>query len=94
LLNFKPCSAAKKSKFNIAFICNFLTGEVDGCLDLLKEGERIPEAALMARTYAPSKVPEVLHLWKKLLGSKHRKTADALADPTQFPNLFPDYELV
>jgi coatomer subunit beta' len=26
---------------------------------------RIPEAALMARSYLPSKVPEIVALWKK-----------------------------
>ena len=48
----------------------------------------------MARTYAPSKIPEILHQWKKNLGQRYRKLADSLADPTQFANLFPGYELV
>ena len=78
----------------MSFICNFLLGRVDECLELLSKSGRIAEAAFMARTFAPSKIPDVLHQWKKSLGQRHRKVADSLADPTQFPNLFPDFELV
>jgi hypothetical protein len=87
-------SLVAAGKYNVAFICHFLLGQVDECLELLSKSGRISEAAFMARTFAPSKIPEVLHQWKKNLGQRHRKVADSLADPTQFPNLFPDYELV
>lgn len=87
-------ATAAAGKHNVAFICSLLLGKVDECLELLSKSGRIAEAAFMARTYAPSKIPDILHLWKKNLGQRHRKIADSLADPTQFPNLFPDYDLV
>jgi len=97
-LSYQMCAVliflAAAGKNNVSFICNFLLGRVDECLELLSKSGRIAEAAFMARTFAPSKIPDVLHQWKKSLGQRHRKVADSLADPTQFPNLFPDFELV
>lgn len=44
---------------NIAFVCHFLRGRLDACVDLLLACGRLPEAAFFARTYAPSRVTEV-----------------------------------
>ena len=45
--------AGRAGRFNVAFIANFLLHKVDDCIRLLCETNRIPEAAFMARTYAP-----------------------------------------
>ena len=77
---------------NIAFICHLLLGETEACLQTLVATRRLPEAALFARTYVPSQVPQVLALWKASLEKAGKaKAAEALADPTQYSNLFPDY---
>eukprot|EP00889_Picochlorum_renovo_P003253 jgi/Picre1/30283/NNA_005647.t1 len=48
--------AHEHGKDNIAFICKFMVGDVQGCVDLLIACGRLPEAAFFARTYCPSKV--------------------------------------
>lgn len=48
--------AATAGKNNIAFICHFLLGDIDACIELLCETNRISEAAFLARTYQPSQV--------------------------------------
>lgn len=53
---------------------------------------RVPEAAVFARTYLPSRVPEVVQAWKEDLGRVNRKAADALASPADHPDLFPESE--
>lgn len=49
-------SSIAAGKHNVAFICMFLLGQVDRCVDLLMEAGRLPEAALLARAYTPSKM--------------------------------------
>jgi len=40
-------------KSNITFACMLALGQVEECIEILIETERIPEAAMMARTYLP-----------------------------------------
>lgn len=40
-------------KSNITFACLLSLGEVEECIDILISTDRIPEAAMMARTYLP-----------------------------------------
>lgn len=82
--------ARQKSRFNVAFTCLFTLNRVDDCINLLCDINRIPEAALFARTYAPSRIPDVVALWRKELARARPRLAEALADPQQYPNLFPD----
>ncbi|KAF9998771.1 hypothetical protein BGZ65_005768 [Modicella reniformis] len=85
--------AKAAGKSNIAFACYLNLGQVEDCIDILIETERIPEAAFMARTYLPSAVPRVLGLWKEsLVASNRSKTAEALADPTEYEDMFPDLQ--
>ncbi|KAF9173915.1 hypothetical protein BGX20_001666 [Mortierella sp. AD010] len=85
--------AKTAGKTNIAFVCYLTLGQVEDCIDILIETERIPEAALMARTYLPSAVPRVVKLWKESLTAAGRtKTADAIADPTEYEDMFPDLQ--
>ncbi|KAF6175754.1 hypothetical protein GIB67_035881 [Kingdonia uniflora] len=48
--------AKEQGKNNVAFLCLFMLGNLEECLQLLVDSNRIPEAALMARSYSPSKV--------------------------------------
>jgi coatomer subunit beta' len=86
-------TARKKGKNNVAFVCFFLLNKIDDCIELLCETGRVPEAAFMARTYAPSKVSDVVALWKADLAKVNKKAAEALADPLEYKNLFPDFDL-
>ncbi|KAG7479779.1 coatomer subunit beta [Solea senegalensis] len=77
---------------NVAFVTYFMQGRLDKCLDLLIKTHRLPEAAFLARTYLPSQVSRVVTLWREHLSKVNKKAAGALADPTQYGNLFPDFQ--
>uniref|UniRef100_A0A0D9YP34 Uncharacterized protein n=1 Tax=Oryza glumipatula TaxID=40148 RepID=A0A0D9YP34_9ORYZ len=47
----------------------------------------------MSRSYLPSKVPEIVTLWKKDLQKVNPKAAESLADPNEYPNLFEDWQI-
>ncbi|XP_038548590.1 coatomer subunit beta'-like isoform X2 [Micropterus salmoides] len=81
--------AERDGKTNVAFLTYFMQGRLDKCLDLLIKTDRLPEAAFLARTYLPSHVSRVVKLWKESLSKVNQKAADALADPSQYSNLFP-----
>jgi len=85
--------ALTKNCLNVAFIAFLLLGKVEACLELLVNAKRIPEAAMFARTYLPSQISRVVKLWKQDLSNTSKKAADALADPEQYANLFPDYNI-
>ncbi|KAI7838750.1 hypothetical protein COHA_007543 [Chlorella ohadii] len=73
--------AEAAGKQNIAFICHFLLGRLDACIDLLISCGRLPEAAFFARTYAPSRMTEVVKLWQGDLAKINPKAAESLANP-------------
>lgn len=80
-------------KNNIAFTGFLILGEIDKCLDLLCRTHRISEAALLARTYAPSQVPRLVNQWKKLLiEQKKHKVAEMISEPFSNPEMFPDHK--
>ncbi|KAI3390113.1 hypothetical protein SNEBB_010154 [Seison nebaliae] len=80
-------------KYNVAFLSTFLLGNLDNTLEILLKNKRIPEAALFARTYLPSQVPRIVKLWKTELERKKKpKLAKGIACPTEYPNLFPNWE--
>ncbi|KAL3840909.1 hypothetical protein ACJIZ3_025500 [Penstemon smallii] len=85
--------AKEHGKNNVAFLCLFMLGKLEDCLQLLVESNRIPEAALMARSYLPSKVSEIVALWRKDLNKINPKAAESLADPEEYPNLFEDWQV-
>merc|ERR1712157_281989 len=66
------------------------TGNVEACADLLVSTKRLPEAAMFVRTYLPSKIDDIVALWKKDLASVSQTAADALATPSSNPGKFPD----
>ena len=73
--------------------CFFLLGRIETCLDILNKAGRVPEAAFLARTYMPSKVSEMVGLWRKDLERVSKRAAESLADPTNYANMFPDLAL-
>ncbi|GAA38251.2 Coatomer subunit beta' [Clonorchis sinensis] len=87
--------ASTESKDNVAFLARFLLSDLEGCLELLVKADRLPEAAFFARTYLPSHVPEIVELWREWLKKTTKsssKVAQALANPQEYPNLFPGME--
>lgn len=60
------------------------------CVDLLVETNRLPEAALFARSYCPSRIKDVLAAWKEDVGKVNDKAARMIADPEEYANLFPE----
>jgi len=85
-------NAAASGKYNVAFVALFVLGRVKECVELLITAGRVPEAAFFARTYVPSQVSEVVELWRNDLKKVNRKAAEALADPAEYANLFPELE--
>jgi coatomer subunit beta' len=57
--------AKTSKKMNIAFMCHFLLSDLDSCLATLIDSGRISEAAFFARTYCPSKISEIVGVWKE-----------------------------
>eukprot|EP00877_Chromochloris_zofingiensis_P000490 jgi/Chrzof1/10441/UNPLg00368.t1 len=85
-------TAFAAGKQNVTFLCLFLLGQTERCVQLLLESGRLPEAAMFARTYLPSKMSAAVQEWKNDLAGLNSKAADALADPDEYPNLFPGLE--
>ncbi|XP_049848921.1 coatomer subunit beta'-like [Schistocerca gregaria] len=83
--------AREEGQMNVACICYMLLGEVGECIDMLANCGKAAEAILMARSYVPSKVPELLSRWKAELSQVDPKWANCLASPEQYPNLFPGF---
>jgi coatomer subunit beta' len=85
--------ANANGRTNVGFVAHFLTGNVEACVDILVQTQRLPEAALFVRTYLPSKMDEIVALWKTDLASVSETAAQALATPAQNPELFPDLDI-
>jgi len=82
-------AAEKKGANNLAFATFFQLGETKACVDLLVKTNRAPEAALFARTYAPSLAPAAVDVWRTELRSKNKpKVAASIAHPVENAELF------
>ena len=57
--------AQEAGKTNVAFLANYLLQNVDACIDILVASSRLAEAAFFARSYRPSRVPELVKLWQE-----------------------------
>lgn len=85
----KQFAETSKNTKNVSFAAYFASGCYDKCIDILLESGRAPEAALMARTYRPDLMEMCAKKWQELLIEKNEKRyADAIALPSQYPNLF------
>ncbi len=76
--------AMELTRMNIAFTCYFLVADLDKCLNVLIVSKRIPEAAFFAKTYYPSKVTEMVKLWKSDLEKEFPLTTEKIADPMDY----------
>jgi len=86
-------AAEDHGKVNIAFTAYLLTGNIESCLNILISSGRFPEAAFFARTYMPSRVNEMVSLWKTDLAKISETAAKALASPSNHASLFPDFDI-
>lgn len=86
-------AAAKYGKTNVAFVAYLLTGNVEACAELLVSTKRLPEAAMFVRTFLPSKIDDIVALWKTDLSTISETAAEALASPSANPDLFPDMKI-
>lgn len=84
--------SSEKGIFNVSFLSYFILGDTKNALEVLIKTNRLPEAAFFARSYLPSEVPRILQLWKEDPKAKHDKSVQALADPLEYENLFPNFE--
>lgn len=82
-------SADSNGKNNVAFLSYMLLGDLEKCLDILIQTDRLPEAAFFARTYLPSQISRVVGLWRESLSKVSEKAGQSLADPKDYDNLFP-----
>jgi len=78
---------------NIAVLCFLLLNDRKKALDVLVKAGRLPEASFFARTYCPSGLPDVVKMWRQDLAQVNQAVADSLANPAEYPDLFPDYQL-
>lgn len=85
-------TTSEAGKNNVAFMANFLLGNLEECLQILISTNRLPEAAFFARTYLPSEISRVLPLWKVELAKTSEKAGQSLADPENYENLFPNFQ--
>lgn len=56
-------AAVAASRLNVALLAAVQLGRVSEVFELFVAAQRLPEAALFARSYAPSLVPRALQLW-------------------------------
>ncbi|CAD6997034.1 coatomer subunit beta' [Ceratitis capitata] len=84
-------SSSNQGRHNIAFLSSFVRADVQRCLDILIETNRLPEAAFFARTYIPSQMSRVVELWREELAKFNEKAGQSLADPAKYENLFPGF---
>lgn len=55
------------------------------CIEVLKVSGRFSEAAMFAKTYCPSRVSELVILWKSDLVKNHFTiTAEKVSDPMEY----------
>jgi Membrane protein involved in colicin uptake len=86
-------AAEADGKTNIAFTAYLLTGNVEACIDILVSTNRLPEAAFFARTYMPSRIDEIVGLWKADLSGISESAAEALLSPSDDNSSFPDFDV-
>jgi len=55
---------------NIAYVCFYLTGKKEKCIEILIKSRRFSEAALFARTFCSERANECVELWRESLADK------------------------
>ncbi|KAJ5607948.1 hypothetical protein N7537_004567 [Penicillium hordei] len=92
--------ASESGLHNVAFSTLWSLGDIDGCIALLIQTNRIAEAVLLAQTYKPSSAPKLVVQWKESLEKSNKsKVARLIGVPPGAPDvastdddLFPEWE--
>ncbi|CAG8218511.1 unnamed protein product [Penicillium salamii] len=92
--------ASESGLHNVAFSTLWALGDIDGCLALLVQTNRVAEAVLFAQTYKPSRAPKLVVQWKESLDQTGKtKVARLIGVPPGAPDvastdddLFPEWE--
>jgi coatomer subunit beta' len=81
--------AAHTENRNVAFSAAFAAGDYEQCIAILLAERRAPEAAMMARAYAPALAEKCAIVWREMLRESGRtEQAEAIALPSESPELF------
>ena len=81
--------AKKEQKLNVEITARILMGDVRGVVDALVGADKLAEAALYARSYAPNLLKEIFPKWKADIAAVNPQFSKALADPEKDSHLFP-----
>lgn len=89
--------AQESGAHNVSFTALWQLGDVDGCIDLLVQTNRLAEAVLFAQTYKPSRASELAKQWKELLDKSGKtKVARIIGIPPGVEgaddDLFPEWD--
>ncbi|KAJ5273106.1 hypothetical protein N7478_008231 [Penicillium angulare] len=92
--------ASESGLHNVAFSTLWSLGDIDSCIDLLVQTNRVAEAVLFAQTYKPSSAPALVVKWKESLESTGKsKVARLIGVPPGAPDiistdddLFPEWD--
>lgn len=92
--------ASEAGLHNVAFSALWTLGDIDGCIDLLVQTNRLAESVLFAQTYTPSRAPALVVKWKESLESAGKtRVARLLGIPPGAPDsqladddLFPEWD--
>lgn len=80
--------ASEAGLHNVAFSTLWSLGDVDGCINLLVQTNRLAEAVLFAQTYKPSRAPELVVKWKESLESSGKtKVSRLIGVPPGAPDI-------
>ena len=94
LLRHVAEAARAKGELNLAVAALVQLQDTRGVVDVLMQAQRLPEAALFARTYAPHLVPETVRAWKASIraqsSQKQQELAERIGEPHTMPELFPE----
>ncbi|KMU80505.1 coatomer subunit beta [Coccidioides immitis RMSCC 3703] len=89
--------AKESGAHNVVFSALWQLGDMDGCIDLLVQTNRITEAVLLSQTYKPSRTPDLVLRWKESLEKNGKgKVARTLGVPPGVDGadeeLFPEWD--
>ena len=72
--------AQKSNQFNVAFMSFYLCNQPNKCIRLLVESNRLAEASIMARSYAPDLLLDLLDKWKAGLKENYPISSQIISD--------------
>ena len=66
-LNYLLDKSEEKGKYNIAYESAYLLALPERCVTILIKSKRYSEAAMFAKSYIPSMIPQVMKEWSEIL---------------------------